>query len=180
MIRLIGEKSQFRQQCPVLVVVGVTVFTPTYQELPLADVREFLHNIEMSVKRDHPEPDAADVDFFRQLRREVERQISEYVYQVPRGAIGTPLPADEIRADLKLMRLCLVEPRWEEVDICNTPQEAKTGMGNRRKCVTMAEDKGYVLVFDQVGNEYYLAWRGERGLGTWGIRGDAVGCFIAR
>ena len=42
------------------------------------------------------EPDAVDKDFFQRLRRELERQISGYVYEVPAGAVGTPLPADEI------------------------------------------------------------------------------------
>ena len=123
-----------------------------------------------------PKPDAVDKDFFQRLRREVERQISGYVYEVPAGAVGTPLPADEIRTLLDAMRLYLVEPRWEEVHICNIPENA----GVRRKCVTMAEDDGYVLVFDPVDEEYHLAWRSERGLGTWGVRGDAVGCFLAR
>lgn len=127
----------------------------------------------------HPEPDAVDRDFFQRLRRDVERQIAEYVYEVPAGAVGTPLAAEEIRADLETMRLCLVEPRWEEVNICN-PEEARIGVGSRRMCVTMAEDEGYVLVFDPAENEYHLAWRSDHGLGTWGVRGDAVGCFIAR
>jgi hypothetical protein len=133
----------------------------------------------LTVKR-HPDSDAADRDFFQQLRLEVERQISEYVYSVAPGAIGTPFSAEEIQAHLQSMRLCLVEPRWEEVTICNTHEEAWTGIGTVRRCVTMAEDQGYVLAFDPVEKEYHLAWRGEHGLGTWGIRGDAVGCFIAR
>lgn len=78
------------------------------------------------------------------------------------------------------MRLCLVEPHWEEVNISNTPQEARTGEGVRRMCVTMAEDEGYVLVFDPLDEEYHLAWRSSRGMGTWGVRGDAVECFLAR
>ena len=78
------------------------------------------------------------------------------------------------------MRLCLVEPHWEEANICNTPVESLTGVGTKRMCVTMAEEVGYVLVFDPVDEEYHLAWRSEHGLGTWGIRGDGVGCFIAR
>ena len=128
----------------------------------------------------NPQPDAADKDFFQRLRRETERQISTYVYQVPEGAIGIPLPADEIRDDLNKMRLCLTEPRWEEVHIRNTPEEIRTGEGVSRVCVTMAEEEGYVLVFDPVEEEYHLAWRSEHGLGTWGVRGDAVGCFLAR
>jgi hypothetical protein len=128
----------------------------------------------------NPAPDAADEDFFRRLRRELENQISGYVYEVPAGAIGSPLPADEIRAHLISMRLCLVEPHWEEVNICNTSEESWTGVGVKRMCVTMAEDGGYVLVFDPVDEQYHLASRGEYGLGTWGVRGDGVGCFIAR
>ncbi len=127
-----------------------------------------------------PKPDAADKDFFQRLRRETERQISAYVYQVPAGAIGIPLPADEIRDSLNKMRLCLIEPCWEEVHIRNTPEEIRTVEGVSRMCVTMAEDESYVLVFDPVEEEYHLAWRGEHGLGTWGVRGDAVGCFLAR
>jgi hypothetical protein len=127
-----------------------------------------------------PKPDSADKDFFQRLQRETERQISVYVYHVPAGAIGTPLPADDIRDSLNKMRLRLIEPRWEEVHICNTPEEIRTGEGVSRTCVTMAEDEGYVLVFDPVEEEYHLAWRSEYGLGTWGVRGDAVGCFLAR
>jgi hypothetical protein len=127
----------------------------------------------------NPEPDSADRDFFDRLRRELEQEISGYVYEHPGGAIGTALPTDYIRAHLNSMRLCLVEPHWEEVNLCD-PKEALTGVGIKRMCVTMAEDEGYVLVFDPVDEEYHLAWRGEQGLGTWGIHGDGVGCFIAR
>jgi hypothetical protein len=68
----------------------------------------------------NPEPDAVDKDFFQQLRRELEHEILGYVYESPADTIGSPLSADYIRADLNSMRLCLVEPRWEEVNICNT------------------------------------------------------------
>jgi len=129
---------------------------------------------------DDSNPDAADEDFFQRLRREVQRQISRYVYQVPVGAIGSPLPADEIRDSLNKMRLCLTEPRWEELHIRNTADEIRTGEGLSRMCVTMAEDESYALVFDPVEEEYHLAWRSEHGLGTWGVRGDSVGCFLAR
>ena len=127
-----------------------------------------------------PEPDAADKDFFQQLRRKLDHQISDYVYEVPEGSIGIPFSADQVRDYLNSMRLCLLEPRWEEVNVCNTSEESWTGVGVKRMCVTMAEDEGYVLVFDPVDELYHLAWRGEHGLGTWGIRGDGVGCFIAR
>ena len=55
------------------------------------------------------------------------------------------------------MRLCLVEQHWERVNICNTSQESWTRVGVKRMCVTMAEDEGYVLVFDPVDEQYHLA-----------------------
>jgi hypothetical protein len=125
-------------------------------------------------------PDATDRDFFQRLRRELEHEIAEYVYEVPPNAMGKPLPPDEIESLLGAMQLCLVEPRWEEANICNTPHEAQTGISVKRKCVTMAEDEGYVLIFDPVDEQYHLAWRSDHGLGTWGVRGDGVECFIAR
>ena len=128
----------------------------------------------------NPEPDAADKYFFQRLRRGLEHEISGYVYEHLADAIGSPLPAEVIRAYLNSMRLCLVEPHWEEVNICKTREETRTGVGVKRMCVTMAEDEGYVLVFDPVDEQYHLAWRSENGLGTWGICGDGVGCFIAR
>jgi hypothetical protein len=127
-----------------------------------------------------PEPDAADKDFFHQLRGKLSHEISSYVYELPEGSLGNRLPADQIRGYLNSMRICLVEPHWEEVNICNTSEESWIGMRVKRMCVTMAEDGGYVLVFDPVDEQYHLAWRSEYGLGTWGVSGDGVGCFIAR
>jgi hypothetical protein len=121
------------------------------------------------------EPDAADKDFFEQLRRQLNQEISSYVYESHPEAIGIPLSSDQIRGDLDLMRVCLVEPHWEEANLCIT-----NGVVVKRMCVTMAEEEGYVLVFDPIGEEYHLAWRGENGLGSFGIRGDGVGCFLAR
>ena len=125
-------------------------------------------------------PDPADKDFFKRLRRELEHEISSYVYEQWAGAIGSPLSAEYICNQLNSMHVCLVDPYWEHVNICNTPNDSIAGVGVRRRCVTMAEDKEYVLVFDPVDEEYHLAWRLDRGLCTWGIRGDGVDCFIAR
>jgi hypothetical protein len=126
------------------------------------------------------EPDAVDNDFFQRLRRELDHEILGYVSGVTADAVGTPLSDDVILTYLNKMRLCLVEPYWEEVNICNAAEEIWAGVGVKRKCVTMAEDEGYVLVFDPVDEQYHLALRSEYGLGTWGVCGDGVGCFIAR
>ena len=125
------------------------------------------------------EPDAADRELLQRLRRDLDHQIAAYVYERPEGAVGNPLPVETISDYLHSMRRCLVEPRWEEARIC-TPQGALTGTGMKRMCVTMAEEENYVLVFDPICEEYHLAWRSAEGLGTWGIRGSGVDCFIAR
>ncbi len=138
------------------------------------------YNVAMQKRAGDPEPDAADKDFFRRLRSELENEIAGYVYEVPASAVGNPRQADAVRALLNSMRLCLVEPRWEEVNVCNTREESWTGVGVKRMCVTMAEDESYALVFDPADEQYHLAWRSEQGLGTWGVSGDGVGCFIAR
>jgi hypothetical protein len=79
------------------------------------------------------------------------------------------------------MRRCLVAPHWEEVEVRDTFEQIQTNIGPVRKCVTIAEDEnGYVLMFDPVENSYVLAYRNGARLGTFGIRGDAVGCFLAR
>lgn len=125
------------------------------------------------------EPDAADRELFERLRRDLDHQITAYVYECPEGAVGSPLPAETVLNYLESMRRCLVKPHWEEANIC-TPQESLTGTGVKRMCITMAEENGYVLVFDPICEEYHLAWRSADGLGTWGIRGTGVDCFIAR
>lgn len=133
----------------------------------------------MSDTSSNVEPNPADSDFLERLRRELDRQIADYVYEAPVGALGNPLPAGTISNYLASMRRCLVEPHWEEANIC-TSEGSATGTGVRRMCVTMAEENGYALIFDPLGKEYHLAWRSADGLGTWGIRGTGVDCFIAR
>jgi hypothetical protein len=125
------------------------------------------------------EPKAADGDLFDRLRRDLDRQIADYEYEVPEGAIGLPLPTETISNYLHSMRHCLVEPHWEEANIC-TAVGSLTGTGVKRMCVTMAEEGGYVLIFDPIAEQYHLAWRSADSLGTWGISGAGVDCFIAR
>jgi hypothetical protein len=125
--------------------------------------------------------DAAEGSLFARLRREIELEISGYVYRVPPGAVGTPFSPEAVKELLSMMRLCLVDPRWEEVEVRDTFEQIQSNVGPTRKCVTIAEDdNGYVLMFDPVETSYVLAYRKGARLGTFGIRGDAVGCFLAR
>ena len=113
----------------------------------------------MPEKSQERESNADEGWFFQRLRRDLDRQIADYVYEIPESAIGTPLTAEVITKYLDSMRECLVTPHWEEVNICN-PEESLRGVGVKRRCVTMAEENGYALIFDPSCEEYHLAWRG--------------------
>ena len=49
-----------------------------------------------------------------------------------------------------------------------------------RECFLVADDKeGYELYFDPTSNDFVLAYSGNPP-STFNVRGDAVGCFMAR
>ncbi len=115
------------------------------------------------------------------LRLAVENEIDCYVYEVSSTDIGNPIPADRIAADLEVMRAAFVDPYWEEVELRDTFQQVAADTVLSRKCVVIADDAaGNVLIFDPIENGFSLALRQESGLLSIGVRGDAVGCFMAR
>jgi hypothetical protein len=123
----------------------------------------------------------AEVEYLSRLRSEVEQAIIEYVYVVPNDAIGNPMTDAAVDDGLALLRASLIEPYWEEVEIRDTFEQVGMLSGPRRKCAAVADDRsGMLLLFDPLENSFVLAQRGVRGLITFGIRGDAVGCFLSR
>jgi hypothetical protein len=118
---------------------------------------------------------------FEELRRIVENEISAYEYTVTSGAIGRPIPSNRIAAELATMRSALVAPYWADVDIRDTFEQSSSDIGPRQRCAVVADDgRGSLLLFDPTKNDFLLALRRESGLRSVGVRGDAVGCFIAR
>jgi hypothetical protein len=123
----------------------------------------------------------SDPDFFGKLRREVEAAMDTYVYNVPEGAIGNPMPDAVVVSGLEQMRTALVDPYWLEVEIRDTFDQAGMNAGPTRRCAVVADDgKDMLLLFDPVEEEYVLAQRSRNGFSTFGVRGDAVGCFLSR
>jgi hypothetical protein len=115
------------------------------------------------------------------LRLSVERQIDEYVYVLPDCAIGGPIPPERIAAGLAEMRASLIDPYWVDVEIRDTFEQCGMSSGPRRRCVAVADDrKGMRLLFDPAEQSFVLAQRTDTGLVTFNVRGDAVGCFLAR
>jgi len=119
--------------------------------------------------------------YLLKLRRNVEQEIQNYVYEHPVGMIGSPMTNTAISQGLAKMRECLVDPYWVEVEIRDTFEEASMSAGLSRKCAVVAEDgNGMLVLFDPTQNSFVLAERGEKGLTTFGVGGDAVGCFFSR
>jgi hypothetical protein len=115
------------------------------------------------------------------LRKAVESEIDSYVYEVPEGSVGTPLSNDWVEAKLRTMRASLVEPSWASIGIGDSVEQI-TGKApiEQQLCVLIADDKaGYQLYYDPKENNFVLAYAGD-GAPTSFLRGDAVGCFIAR
>jgi hypothetical protein len=84
-------------------------------------------------------------------------------------------------AGLAKFRASLVEPYWIEVEIRDTFEQVGRIEGPRRKCAAVADDgKGMLLLFDPTEDSFVLAESGSTGFTTLGVRGDAVGCFLAR
>jgi hypothetical protein len=107
-----------------------------------------------------------------ELKRAVEREIDEYVYEVPIGAVGNPWSAEKVERHLHAFRDVLVEPYW--TDIVDVDKQKKG-------CVVVADDKkGYLLAFEPEAKLFILVMQKENELLGFGVDGDAVGCFLAR
>jgi hypothetical protein len=123
------------------------------------------------------EPKEADLS---RLRQRVEKEIETYVYDFPDTAIGNPWTDAAVQQGLAKFRASLVEPYWIEVEIRDTFEQVGMIEGPRRKCAAVADDgKGMLLLFDPTEDSFVLAESGSTGFTTFGVRGDAVGCFLA-
>lgn len=108
------------------------------------------------------------------LRQTVEREIDEYVYEVPKGTYGNPWPPEKVERKLRAFKEALVDPYWVEV----VDDDKK-----RQSCVAVADDKGiYLLVFEPEAQKFMLVTKSKLSgdLISFGIDGDAVGCFLSR
>ena len=118
---------------------------------------------------------------FDQLRDSVESEIDSYIYAVPCGALGQPMSDEWICSQLAEMRAALVQPRWGTILVRDTAEQMSGAVAPElRQCVLVADDRnGYQLYYDPPAEEFVLARSGEPPV-TFNVRGDAVGCFMAR
>jgi hypothetical protein len=82
-------------------------------------------------------------------------------------------------ADQK-MRASLVDPYWANIELRDTFAQIGEETASVRKCAVVADDgNGILLAFDPDAEEFVLIQMGKESLESFGIRGDAVGCFLA-
>ena len=125
--------------------------------------------------------DRADGQYLRMLRSRLENEIRLYKCEFPEGMAGNPKTEAAITAGLAQMQDCLVDPYWIPVEIRDTFRQIQGETPARRRCAVVADDrKGTFLLFDPTEDSFVLAQRSATGLVTFGVTGDAVGCFLAR
>ena len=115
------------------------------------------------------------------LRRTIEQEIDSYAYEHHPGAVGTPMPQEWVTNQLSAMRAALVDPVLRTIEIRDSVAQLRgEAPADVRECFLVADDKeGYELYFDPTSNDFVLAYSGNPP-STFNVRGDAVGCFMAR
>jgi hypothetical protein len=115
------------------------------------------------------------------LRQRVSAEIASYQYEYPAGAVGRPWSAEKVRAKLSEFRAALVEPYWASVVRRDTIEQIGSADPPIRQCAIVADDsKGTLLAFDPAAAEFLLVRSRLHVLESFGISGDATGCFLAR
>jgi hypothetical protein len=128
-----------------------------------------------------PVKKAARTVDLRKLHRSATDEIDRYVYEYPPGVVGYAWSAEKVSQHLAEMRAALIDPYWADVVRRDTPEQMKSLVPPVERCVVVADDRQrYVLMFDPGAKTYLLAEKREGRLESFGIVGDAVGCFMAR
>ena len=87
----------------------------------------------------------------------------------------------QVDAQLSLMRAALVQPIWRDIRIQDSHGHLVGAVEcETQSCVLIADDgEGHELYFGPAQSNFVLAYSGNPPV-TFNIRGDSVGCFMAR
>jgi hypothetical protein len=115
------------------------------------------------------------------VRRRVEKEIDDYRYAYVPGLVGKPLSEEKVQAHLAALRAALVEPYLAKVARRDTFPAIGRSNPEISECVIVADDgQGTLLAYDPSTCEFLLVAKSGPMLASFGITGDAVGCFMAR
>jgi len=122
-----------------------------------------------------------ELEFLTSLRRRVVVELETFVYRVPPDAVGNAMAHGAVSAGLSDLRESLVEPYWVDVEIRDTFEQVSSEHGPRRRCAVVANDRrGIFLLWDPINSDFFLAQEIGGTLTSFGVRGDAVDCFLSR
>jgi hypothetical protein len=113
------------------------------------------------------------------LRVAVQQELDDYPVPPPRhpDLVGSALPAEWFERGLAEMREALVEPYVTEAVWFDSVAQQQVS----RPVAVVADDQGaHVIALDIEGDEFELFFRSDDALHSMNVRGDAVGCFLAR
>lgn len=127
--------------------------------------------------------DKNDLDFDA-LVAFIRKEIDEYDYPAltkdRTDLVGVPLAEDVVIADLARFRAALVKPYWIDVDRRDTLADMESETPVVERCSVVTDDRdGYLLAYEPHKQEFLLVYRTEDRCVSIGIRGDAVGCYLA-
>lgn len=113
------------------------------------------------------------------LKTEVRAELDGYPIPPPvhPQAVGSPLPASWFEAGLTEMRSSLVEPYLAEAVWFDRVANKRI---SRPVAIVADDNQGHVVALDIQGDEFELLRRADGSLLSLDVRGDAVGCFLAR
>ncbi|MFD1986389.1 hypothetical protein ACFSOZ_28535 [Mesorhizobium newzealandense] len=112
----------------------------------------------------------------------IRKEIDEYDYSAlvkdRTDLVGVPLAEDVVVAGLARFRGALVEPYWIDVDRRDTIADLESETPVVERCAVVTDERdGYLLAYQP--HEFLLVYRtGDRYVSI-GVRGDAVGCYLA-
>ncbi|RWB60600.1 hypothetical protein [Mesorhizobium sp.] len=114
----------------------------------------------------------------------IHREIDEYDYPAlmkdRTDLVGVPVAEDVIIGDLARFRSALVKPYWIDVDRRDTIADLESRTPVVERCIVVTDDRdGYLLAYEAHKQEFLLVDRMEDRHVSIGVRGDAVGCYLA-
>ncbi|WP_027034990.1 hypothetical protein [Mesorhizobium ciceri] len=127
--------------------------------------------------------DKNDLDFDA-LVAFIRKEIDEYDYPAlmkdRTDLVGVPLAEDVVIADLARFRAALVKPYWIDVDRRDTLADMESETPVVERCTVVTDDRdGYLLAYEPQKQEFLLVYRTGESCVSIGVRGDAVGCYLA-
>jgi len=118
----------------------------------------------------------------QELQKFCENELESYIYDVSAPTIGNAWSKEKVDAQLKQLKIAIVEPYLEEMELRDSYEQLGMKEPEYEQLWVVADDNnGYKVFYDPLAEEFGLAEYAEKQMPTtMGVRGDFVGTFMAR